>query len=65
MDSILKKTVAVLLFLACMGSIVSTSGQNVGDDAPTFKMYRYKDMEFSADTVYGRKIVTFVFGSIT
>ena len=65
MYSILKKNFAVLLFTICMVSITSTYAQNVGSDAPTFKMYQYEDMEFSTDTVYGKKIVTFVFGSIT
>jgi hypothetical protein len=65
MDNILKKIFVVLLFFSCMVSITSTYAQNVGTDAPTFKMYQYKDLQFSTDTVYGKKIVTFVFGSIT
>ena len=37
----------------------------VGDEAPDFSMYQYKDMTFDTDTVYGKKIITFIFGSIT
>lgn len=33
--------------------------------APTFSMYQYKDLTFSTDTVYGEKVVVFIFGSIT
>ncbi len=65
MDSILKKKLVVLLFTMCMVSVTSTYAQNVGTDAPTFTMYQYKDQEFSTDTVYGKKVVTFVFGSLS
>lgn len=65
MDDILKKVFVVVLFFACMVGITSTYAQNVGTDAPTFKMYQYEDEEFNTDTVYGKKVVTFVFGSIT
>ena len=35
------------------------------EKAPTFSMYQYKDKSFSTDTVYGEKVVVFIFGSIT
>jgi hypothetical protein len=35
------------------------------EKAPTFSMYQYPDETFSTDTVYGEKIVVYIFGSIT
>lgn len=37
----------------------------VGDPAPQFTIYQYKDKTFDTDTVYGIKIAAFIFGSIT
>lgn len=65
MDSFLKKVVVVLLFIAGFACVTSLYGQSVRSPAPEFSMYQYEDKTFDTDTVYGRKIVTFVFGSIT
>ncbi len=35
------------------------------EKAPTFSIYQYPDETFDTDTVYGEKIVVFIFGSIT
>ncbi len=57
---------AKLLFalLVLLGASVPYA-QSVGSDAPEFSMYHYEDKEFNTDTVYGSKVVCFIFGSIT
>ena len=67
MNKFLKKGSAILLFIvsiACFTSLQAQSAE-VRSPAPEFEMYQYKDEVFNTDTVYGKKIVTFVFGSIT
>lgn len=59
------KNVLSLLTLILISVSALYSQIKVGDEAPTFSMYQYKDMTFDTDTVYGNKIVTFIFGSIT
>ncbi len=56
--------IALILFLG-MSSLYSENGIQVGEDAPEFEMYLYKDKTFNTDDYYGKKIVAFVFGSIT
>jgi hypothetical protein len=67
MDSFFKKGVAALLFIVSIALFASLHAQDaeVRTPAPEFSMYQYKDKVFDTDTVYGKKIVTFVFGSIT
>lgn len=67
MDSFLKKAVVILFFIAGLACITSLHAQNAGElaPAPEFEIYQYEDEVFSTGTVYGKKIVTFVFGSIT
>jgi len=65
MHNFIKKCIGVTVVCAALGSFFSLSAQNVGTKAPKFSMYQYKDKIFSTDSVYGRKVVTFVFGSIT
>ena len=62
MQSFLKKVAALLIVLYAAAPI---HGQYVGDDAPEFTIMQYKDNTFNTDTVYTKKVVTFVFGSIT
>ena len=67
MKLFIKKVVAVLLLIACFAFMAPVYAQDTGERAPApeFSMYQYKDKVFNTDTVYGKKIVTFVFGSIT
>ena len=60
-----KYRIVVLLVITATGSFFPSFAQNVGSKAPKFSMYQYKDKVFSTDSVYGKKVVTFVFGSIT
>ena len=57
------KKLSLIILVAVVSSLYSQI--EVGDEAPDFSMYQYKDMTFDTDTVYGKKIITFVFGSIT
>ncbi len=52
-----------VLVLAVIASALNAL--EVGDPAPQFSMYQYKDITFNTDTVYGKKVVGFIFGSIT
>ncbi len=52
-----------VLVLAVIASALNAL--EVGDPAPQFSMYQYKDIIFNTDTVYGEKVVGFIFGSIT
>ncbi len=64
--SIFKKLSSIMLILFI--GAVSLSAQNgiqVGASAPEFTIYKYKDETFNTDDVYGKKIVSFIFGSIT
>ena len=67
MNKFLKKGGAILLFIVSMACFASlhAQGAELYAPAPEFSMYQYENEEFNTDTVYGRKIVTFVFGSIT
>ncbi len=56
-----KKAGALILVLI----VSALNALEVGDPAPEFSMYQYKDITFNTDTVYGKKIVGFIFGSIT
>lgn len=62
MQSFLKKAAVLLIVLFIAAPIF---GQYVGDDAPSFTIMQYPDLVFNTDTVYKKKVVTFVFGSIT
>jgi len=46
-------------------NIFPVFSQQLGQNAPKFEIYQYKDSRFNTDSVYGKKIVTFIFGSIT
>ena len=67
MDSFFKKGGAILLFIVSMAcfAVLQAQDAEVRTPAPEFSMYQYEDKVFDTDTVYGKKIVTFVFGSIT
>ena len=67
MNKFLKQGSAILLFIVSIACFASLHAQNaeVRAPAPEFEMYQYKDQVFDTDSVYGKKIVTFVFGSIT
>lgn len=67
MNKFLKQGSAILLFIVSIACFASLHAQNaeVRAPAPEFSMYQYKDKVFDTDSVYGKKIVTFVFGSIT
>lgn len=68
MTDLLKKVVMVLLLItsfACITSLYAENAEKLGGDAPTFSMYQYKDKVFNTDSIYGKKIITFIFGSIT
>jgi len=41
------------------------AGIQVGQTAPEFSMYLYKDKTFDTDSIYGKKILSIIFGSIT
>lgn len=62
---ILKKVYAIALILGISSLYAQPTGIQVGEDAPSFTIYQYKDMTFDTDTVYGKKILTLIFGSIT
>ncbi len=62
MHTFLKKASVLLLILYIAAPIF---GQYVGDDAPEFTIMQYEGKTFDTDTVYNKKVVTFVFGSIT
>ena len=51
-----------LIFVVIVSALYALK---VGDPAPQFTIYQYKDKIFNTDTVYGEKIVAFIFGSIT
>ncbi len=65
--SIVKKIGAVIIILLIgMSSLnAQLNGIQPGEDAPEFSMYEYKDKTFNTDDYYGKKIVSFIFGSIT
>ncbi len=57
----IKKISAIIMVLIVSGLYALETG----DPAPEFTIYHYKDKTFSTDTVYGEKVVAFIFGSIT
>lgn len=69
----MKRTIKIIIIMTCFVVISSlhvfageASGNiEVGGPAPEFTMYQYKDMTFSTDSVFGKKVVCFIFGSIT
>ncbi len=65
--SILRKVgaVALILFIGMSSLYSQENGIQVGEDAPEFEMYLYKDKTFNTDDYYGKKIVSIIFGSIT
>lgn len=68
MDSFLRKVLAisiVIVGIACMSALQAQTKDVLPDKAPEFTIYQYKDKTFSTDSIYGKKILTLVFGSIT
>ncbi len=64
--SVLKKigAIALILFIG-ISPLYAQNGIQVGAAAPEFTIYKYKDESFNTDDVYGKKIVSIIFGSIT
>ena len=63
----MKSTLCSLVLIAISVSILyaQPAGIQVGATAPEFTMYQYKDKTFTTDSIYGKKILTLIFGSIT
>ncbi len=56
------KTVCALLLVI---GISIPYAQSVGQTAPDFSIYQYKDKTFDTDSIYKKKVLCIIFGSIT
>ena len=60
---IICKAGTVILFTAIFSSL--SAQIQIGDAAPDFAAFQENNTIFNSDSVYGKKVVTFIFGSIT
>lgn len=60
-----KKLATIILVVVVSSLYAQPAGIQVGETAPEFSMYLYKDKTFDTDSIYGKKILSLIFGSIT
>lgn len=59
------KCFKILMALYILIGISLPQAQGVGSKAPSFSIYQYKDQTFNTDSIYGKKVLCLIFGSIT
>lgn len=63
----MKNVLSLLTLILISVSVLyaQPAGIQVGETAPEFSMYLYKEKTFDTDSIYGKKILSLIFGSIT